>query len=136
MQDTARTGTSTYSSAVEPPADHRPLILHLFEQQGQTAEDALRNFDWFYGGHAFQQLHLQVLRHHAGDSDEAVGVVSMVSRGWHCQGRELELALLGNLVVDQHHRSLGPAVKLLRETLATVEQAVDYCYLLPNPSTK
>ncbi len=132
MNDTVSPGVNSYSSRVEPPAVLKPVILDLFAQQGQTPAEAERNYQWFFDEHAFSQLKLQVLSHHEPAGEVPVGVVAMIAREWSDEGAGKELALLGNLIVDQQHRSLGPAVKLMRETLETVSTSVDFCYLLPN----
>lgn len=132
MNQVASPGVNPYHSCLETPATVRSLILELFAQQGQTPEEAERNYRWFFQAHAFSQLKLRVLRHREGDGERAVGVVAMIARHWQCAGAPAELALLGNLVVDAQHRSLGPAIQLMRDTLQMVSTAVDFCYLLPN----
>jgi hypothetical protein len=68
---------------------------------------------------------------HVG-SPAPVGVMSIARRRWKTGNKNIHAGIIADLVVDSHHRSLGPAVKLHNESLALALQNLDFVYGFPN----
>jgi hypothetical protein len=64
--------------------------------------------------------------------DDVVGTAGVHSRGVAIQGRQVRAALPGDLAVDRGHRTLLPALTLVREVRRWVLGGFDLVYVYPN----
>lgn len=68
-----------------------------------------------------------------GDNREAVGVQCMGPRKFTYGGRAVTAGIMADYVVDTRHRSLGPALTLLKSTMSAGHAAFAFLYGFPNP---
>ncbi|MBL8327844.1 MAG: hypothetical protein JNJ71_03260 [Rubrivivax sp.] len=98
------------------------------------------------GGRAQQKLRHAYLNNPAGagrclllrtahDAD-AVGVIGLHQRQWWRGAEARQVLALTDFVVDRSHRTLGPALQLMRAAVADGLQAQDLVYGLPNAASQ
>jgi hypothetical protein len=71
----------------------------------------------------------------ASDRNEPVGVICLHSRRLHLGAIIFRAANLADYAVDSTHRTLGPALMLMKQALSLGQQHLDLLYGLPNPSS-
>ena len=60
------------------------------------------------------------------------GVISIVYRNMNCLHKRYQVALCGNFIVLPDHRSLQPAIKLVKEAVQAVMESCPFIYGFPN----
>lgn len=70
-----------------------------------------------------------------GDDDPPVGVQCLGPRRFAYGEKSLTAGITADYVVDTRHRSLGPALTLLKATMSTGHQAFSFLYGFPNPKS-
>lgn len=74
----------------------------------------------------------QVFTVHAANALKPVGTQSLLPRAYEYQGRALSAAALVDYVVDVGHRTLGPAMLMLRRSTEAGTSNFDFVYGTPN----
>jgi len=125
--------------AADPTSVAAEVTALLARNLGATCTDPKRRLEWFYleGPFGPGVAHLLEHREAAGDGPGLpVGCVGLgIRRYWH-GGRAVDVAVLGDLAVDQRHRSLGPAMMLQRATRAYAQDHYGLCLGYPNPKAR
>jgi len=95
---------------------------------------------------AFGRLHHRYLGNPAGagaavllqpeDGSSSAGVQCLHARRIHFEGRAWRAAGLADYAVDERHRTLGPAVQLMKQGLAVARAGYDWVYGLPNAKSE
>ncbi|MGB3270137.1 MAG: hypothetical protein WBA65_09335 [Rhodanobacter sp.] len=127
--------------ATETPDDRYETIEGHLERDRDTViglwrgnigwQDQLdRMYDVFYLDCPYQKPLLRLLRHRA--SHEIVGTVGMGARAVLWRGNELVVGCASHFVVRREHRSLKPAVALLRSLLEASLQHFPFVYGMTN----
>jgi len=137
-----RTSLSTASA----PADHhspehyaivtgdlrrdRDVVIGLWRGQIGWQNQLERMYDTFYLHCPFGQPRLQLLRHRP--SGRIVGTIGAGPRPMRWRGREVVAACAAHLVVAPGHRSLAPAVRLVRALVEDAGNHFAFTYGLTN----
>jgi len=66
------------------------------------------------------------------DKGETAGVYCLGFRDWNSSGSPYKSGIMADYVVGQKHRSLGPALKLLKSIVSVADTSVDFIYGFPN----
>jgi hypothetical protein len=93
-------------------------------------EAAAVKIDHFYRRNPAGRSSVFLLRHCATQSD--VGVQTLVVRRFLSNGRTLLSGTMADYAVDPAHRSLGPALQLLKASIASSRTQLAFLYGLPN----
>ncbi len=139
MRDNAKTISMPITRYAVRPANivrDREIVLGLW-QQGFPAPDQQRiKYDWCYGPTPVGVGRLYLLEH--GANAEVIGVQGIVPRHWWYQGKTRGVGICADLVVDKNHRSIGPALNMVRQVIE-IEQdlpAAELLYGFPNPKSE
>ena len=96
------------------PADletDRSLIIETLRRWLTPLSDG-RRYDWLYRQVPFGPPRVWVALDQR--SDKVIGMASAFPRDAHLDGRDQTVWVLGDFCVDEHYRSLGPALQLMR----------------------
>ena len=106
----------------------------LFALRGAGTE-ALhdRKFEHMFGSGSYPDLITFLL--YSDREKDAVGVASLFSRGFELGGREYRAGFNFDISVKPKHRTLGPALMLVKALLKEAERS-GYSVLIANPNTK
>ena len=122
----------TYSVAKVAPAEVRDEVTRLWGANLVTAGDVDRKFDWAYR-EAPEPTPTVFMLAADGDGERRwVGTAGVAIRRVRAGGRELRAGLLADLAVDRDHRSLLPALSLVRAVKEWVGGEMDLAYGFPN----
>lgn len=88
--------------------------------------------DWYYRASPNGRARVVVLRAHGDSGDALVGCEGIGFRRVWCGERTLRAALLADLAVDGPHRTMFPALTLVREARSVAAGAADFQYGFPN----
>lgn len=88
--------------------------------------------DWYYREAPTGRGRAIVLRAHDEHGESVVGCQGLGFRRVLCGGRAVQAALLADLAVDERHRTLFPALALVRRARAVAAGAADFQYGFPN----
>ena len=67
------------------------------------------------------------------DRGSLAGVISVVPKGFFIDDAKVKAGVVGDFMIHDDYRVFGPALKLLKAAVATVEQGLfDFVYTLPN----
>lgn len=111
----------------------KPLLAELWERN-LGGNSAMRDkVEWYYTGNpsGTGQCFLLNAANDEGET-ETVGSASVGVRLLHTRNRIYRAALLGGLVVNQEHRTLFPAMQLMRSVKRSCAEAYDITYAFPN----
>jgi hypothetical protein len=78
-------------------------------------------FGWIYENNPSGPPLVFLLRH--DESNAIVGAISLFPRSAYLKGKPVPAWICGDLVVDQKHRALGPAMKLLNAGISESKQS-------------
>lgn len=126
--------TSGLSSYVVNIEDHKQLgepVVELWAQQGNPREEYEKRFQWFYIKNPLPKVALYTLRK-SDQLDVLLGTKTVTPRGWSYKEQEANIAVFGDFFVDGKHRSLGPALKLLKDVIESAKASHDLVYGFPN----
>jgi GNAT superfamily N-acetyltransferase len=84
-------------------------------------------YDWCYGSTPQGVGRLYLLEY--GDNAAIIGVQGIVPRCWWLHGETKATGICADLVVDQHYRSIGPALAMVRQVVE-IEQGLPNAVLL------
>lgn len=131
---TAPTPAKTTPAYVPTAGDarrDRDAVLAVWRGSSLGREERLATkYDWFYLGCPFGQPALRLLRHEA--SGAIVGTAAAGPRRMLREGKELRAGVIVDMAVTTEHRSLGPAVTVLKSLMAAGEARFDLLYGFPN----
>jgi hypothetical protein len=71
-----------------------------------------------------------------GDDAEVAGVQCLNARVVHHHGRAWRVAGMADYAVSESHRTLGPALQLMKQGLAVAREQYDWVYGLPNAKSE
>lgn len=133
-----RTSTTPVTYAVVE-AEPEAVATHLQRLWGANltvAGDVARKFRWLYRDAPDRAGVVFMLAARGGEADGAgdafVGTAGVCVRRFQVGGREVTAALLADLAVDRDHRSLLPALNLVRQVKAHALGAHALAYGFPN----
>ena len=118
----------TYDVRRLAPAAARPDLLRLWSNNLDVLGDVQAKFDWSYRDAPQRPAEVFLL----ASGDDVVGTAGVHPRGVAIQGRQVRAALPGDLAVDRGHRTLLPALTLVREVRRWVLGGFDLVYVYPN----
>ncbi|MEJ2440450.1 MAG: GNAT family N-acetyltransferase [Gammaproteobacteria bacterium] len=119
------------------PADvvqDRDTILRLWRQVFPFPESHPVKYDWCYGQTPQGAGRLYLLEY--ADQTQVIGVQGIVPRRWWVKGEVVGCGICADLVVDQYHRSIGPALTLVRQVVEREQQEKQACLLYGFPNQK
>ena len=111
------------------PATERSAVLRLLDENLPAAATAGR-FDWAYLDNPDGDASVWLAE--TGDG-EAVGTSAAFPRKFRVAGNTVQALVLSDFVIDSRFRTLGPAVALLRATLASIDDG-SFEFALDHPS--
>ena len=139
VKDNAKAMTTLavkYAVRVADVTRDREAILALWQQAFPAPSQHPIKYDWCYVPTPQGDGRLYVLEH--GDEAAIIGVQGIVPRCWWSQGAAIATGICADLVVDKNHRSIGPALALVRGVVE-IEQDRPNAALLygfPNPKSE
>lgn len=77
-----------------------------------------------------------LLQQDDADTPEVAGVQCLHARTFHHQGRTWQVAGMADYAVAEQHRTLGPALQLMKQALAAGRAHYDWLYGLPNTKSE
>lgn len=118
------------------PVQDRAAVLALWRQAFSQPQQHPIKFDWCYAGPPPGNGRLYLLE--CKDPAHIIGVQGIVAHRWWLQGRTVNAGICADLVVDQQHRSIGPALTLVAGAVESEIQAQDLrlLYAFPNRRTE
>jgi hypothetical protein len=125
--------------AAEPISVAADVAALLARNLGGTATDPRRRVAWRYLEGPFGPGVAHLLEHRSGTDGappSPIGCMGLGVRRYWCRGQPIEVAVLGDLAVDQRHRSLGPAMMLQRATRAYARDRFGLCLTYPNAKAR
>lgn len=125
---------NTYSVRQIDPIEFRDAALAIMGSDNKSLDETV--FDWFYRDNPYQDLQLYALFCRTEAGEKMVGWKTIMPRQWLFEGKLYSFGNMCGLKVDQKHRSLGPALTLLRYSLEHAKQSTDFCYGFPNKSAQ
>ncbi len=122
----------TYSVIRVPPSDARADLLRLWSENLHLESTPAAKYDWLYTTAPNPPDTVVLLR--ASDSTTAVGTAGVGVRHFQIGASHpsASAGLLADLAVDKAHRSVGPALALVRETKAYALATHGFAYGFPN----
>lgn len=121
--------TGTISIRQVAPASERPTVLRLLKENLPEAA-AEGRFDWAYLENPDGEASVWLAETADG---EAVATSAAFPRQFRIKGDTVRALVLSDFAVDRRYRTLGPAVALLRATLAAVDEG-PFEFALDHPS--
>lgn len=110
---------------------HKSSLLELWRRNyGHVVEG---RYEWMYERNPAGNPIVFLLYHE--QSETYVGSISMFPRALYVGQKITKAYICGDMVVDTQHRSLGPAIKLLKATITQCQQE-NPCVLISVPNDK
>jgi len=108
-------------------------LVALWEKNLRSS-DRQRRYSWYYL-HSPDGPGETFLLHHDGDGrSQVIGCTGMAPRSFDYEGRSLRALLSADFAVDDHHRTVMPAVMLQRAAREFARSTSDFAYGFPNAS--
>jgi hypothetical protein len=117
------------------PADARDALARIWSANLTLEADAATKYRWLYE-EAPDRPSVVFLLVAEGAAAHAVGTAGVGLRRVVANGVELRAGLAGDLAVDREHRSVMPALTLVREAKAWALAELDLVYGFPNRSAE
>lgn len=121
----------TYSIQPADLTEHKDLLVSLWEKNFQEVSPG--RFSWIYENNPNGPPTVFLLRHE--ESQLFVGAMALFPRPIMFKGQSIRSYICGDMVVDNQHRSLGPALSLFKAALKQCDKEAP-CVLLSMPSRK
>lgn len=117
------------------PETDAEAVLELWGEafEGLRGEVGGRHLNWMYGENPGGPGSLFFLHSATG---ERIGFLGFGSREFRWRGQKLRAGIMVDFVVAKEHRSLGPALTLLKGGLKAGEEALGFLYGFPNRSAQ
>lgn len=119
------------------PADlvrDRETVLALWQQGFPSTAHHPVKYDWCYGATPQGKGRLYLLQ--SSEGGDVIGVQGIVPRRWWVGGKTTPTGICADLVVDQRHRSIGPALALVRQVVEREQRGDDARLLYGFPNLK
>jgi hypothetical protein len=117
----------------EPAQVHTDLLRLWWDNLPVTRESADAKYQWTYLDPPLRPGGVFVLKaRRDGEDARIVGTAGLGCRTFFAGGRALRAGLLGDLAVDQDHRTALPAIRLVRQVRQTALEQFDFTYGYPN----
>jgi hypothetical protein len=120
----------SYSVARVSPGDAREDLLRLWSENLHVETTPAAKFDWLYRAAPLLPEHVWLLR--ASTAAAPVGTAGVGLRRMQLPHGDATSGLLADLAVDKAHRSVGPALTLVRDVKSWALGALDMAYGFPN----
>jgi hypothetical protein len=124
--------TQQYHVERADPTEVMPNLLRVWRENLSIEGEAEEKFDWVYRRCPDAPASVMMLRASEPESSQYVGTAGITRRRFWASGRELSAALMGDLAVDRRHRTLAPALSLVREARREALEHNDFAYGFPN----
>ena len=138
MRPEVRSGLGVWTQSTFSPAtyDSQGLITGLWAQglDGLVDDVAAAKYRHYYLDNPAGKGTCLLL--HDGTSGEAIGVQGLIPRTFYDGDRRIDVATLADFVVAPGHRSLGPALKLMRASIAHSKERFNFIYGTPNENSR
>ena len=123
---------TNYDVTVGDYSRDRKTILSLWLEGFEQIDKAYAEskLSWMYQNNPMGAGLVYFLRDRNTQSE--VGVQSLGLRDWRFGNKQFKSGIMADFVVNKKHRSLGPALQLLRAVVAEGEQVLDIIYGFPN----
>lgn len=121
----------SYSTLPADLTKHKELLISLW--QNNLKDVSPERFSWIYENNPNGQPKVFLLLHE--ESQAVVGAISLFPRPFVYQGKTVKSYICGDMVVESQHRSLGPALILLKAAIKHCDQE-DPCILISLPNEK
>lgn len=118
----------SYTVTTAAPADAEAELLRMWARNLPVGDDVQRKFDWIYRD-APRRPDTVFLLSANGD---VVGTAGIGLRRFRVGGASVDAALFVDLAVDRRHRSLLPALQLVRAVREQVLSTQAFVYGFPN----
>lgn len=127
---------SKYTAASADLGTSQELIAGLWRQglDGLVGAAAEAKYRHYYVDNPAGTGICVVLRDAA--NAEAIGVQGLIPRAFHIGQRRISAAALADYVVVPRHRSLGPALLLMRTSIAVSRERFNFVYGTPNQKSR
>ena len=125
-----KTVSQTYDVRTADLRHDRDTVLTQWKKGLGHGEQAAAIFDWIYRDNPVGDGTIFLLC--TGSRGEVVGAKGVSPRFWVICGKQDRAGVFGDFVVDPGHRSLGPALTLLRESVRQSANEFFLLYGFPN----
>jgi hypothetical protein len=120
-----------YTVQRSDPQSAAPNLLRLWRNNLPVDGDVRRKLDWLYRDPPDRPSEVFLLVSDTEETTPIVGTAGFGVRRFQVAGRSGRAALLADLAVDQAHRTVMPALKLVREVRSAMA-SFDLIYGFPN----
>lgn len=121
----------SYSIQLADITTHKEIVISLWK--GNLQDVIPERFPWIYENNPNGPPKVFLLRHE--ESQTFVGAISLFPRPMFYKGKIVTSYICGDMVVQSQHRSMGPALILLRAAIKLCDQE-DPCILVSLPNEK
>ncbi len=92
-------------------------------------------YRWIYEGNPDGIAKVLMVKH--VESGEIAGMLSLFPRMFIIKSKRIKAGIIGDLIVNKNHRTLGPALQLFKEAIIHVENGnFDFLYGFPNKNAE
>ena len=119
-----------YQTVTADISSMRATCSQLWTEEGQELAESEQRFDWYYVDNPTKDIQMYALAD--AESQETIGTITVTARDWFVKNKSASIAIFGDLFVDPKHRSLGPALKLVRDGTSAAKAAYQFLYSFPN----
>ena len=94
-----------------------------------------RKYAWIYEGNPAGKAKVWMVKH--SETGECVGITALFPRKFSVQGVSTVAGISGDFLVNQMHRTMGPAIMLQRSIITAIEEKdMDFIYGFPNKAAE
>lgn len=119
-----------YNIQVADLDNDRLSILGLWEEGLGDLHACSTKYSWFYIDNPVSRGKIYLLK--KGEEKIIVGVQGLSPREWYFGGNKEKIGLFADFVVDQNHRTLGPALILMKGVVEQGNKDYSLMYGFPN----
>lgn len=119
----------SYTVKIFDPETNKNELFELWQYKSEKLLQ--RRFDYLYGNSAYSYIITNMIYH---DKEEnAVGMASIFGRNLMVKGKDIRIGVNCDIVVKKKHRTLGPAIMLVKSLLKQAENT-GYKVLIAYPN--
>lgn len=125
-----------YTVRAADVAHDREIVLALWGQGFPEPESHPIKYNWCYGQTPHGEGRLYLLN--SAQDGTIIGVQGIVPRLWWFNGKARAVGICADLVVDKNHRSIGPALSMVRSVIEMEQEQVkaELLYGFPNAKSE